>query len=157
MTASHRYIFAAALLCTLCAISDDDVKYRAKEYSGRKLDNKSYRAKAYRTEKSARNKKFKSSPGKSGGFWSMFGFGKTKKYDKLPVQKVDSGKDYHRDERISLKVEPAQDKELPDQDNLGNTTAFEDKKYTPGEKKPGKNPLLTPRTGIKAPLVKEKK
>ena len=148
-------LLSALILCAFSICADDDVKYRAKIFSGKSLENKKYSAKSYRSDKVSKDKKFKQSSRKSGGFWSFFGRGKKKEYDVLPEQKHQKDNNYKKNEQIALKVEHPEDKALTGEKNLDSTEA-KSKDYKPSDIKRGHDPLLAPRQGIKAPVVKIK-
>lgn len=155
-----RQIYRTALLSTfiltVCWLSaEENVKYTAKKFSGKALDNKSYSAKPYNSDKAPKDKPFAQSSKKPDGFWSFFGIGKKKEYATLPEQKQKKSENYKRDERITLKVEHPDDKALKEAKNLSDTTELDNKNYKPPDKKRGRDPMLRPRHGIKAPLVKE--
>ena len=148
------YISALLLLCGMTAgAADDETRYRAKSYAGKNLDDKGYSAKTYRSENSAQHKPYSSSKSKSGGFWSFFGLGKSEEHKTITDQETAKGKEFIKDSDNSLAVKRSQTERLSGQQELVVSEEPEGKAFKPSDKKPGRDPMLEPRQGIKVPLA----
>ncbi len=142
------FLFIAFVIC-----ADDEVRYKAKSYSGGKLENRSFSAKTYKSNStSLKTRDYTSSTEKTGGFWSFFGKGKKQEYKDLPDQQVQTAKDYRKNENLELEPESLRSKELTGQKEFNGTEVTHGKSYKPTEKKQAHDPLLAPRQGgVKAP------
>ncbi|MFO7937993.1 MAG: hypothetical protein R6V06_10380 [Kiritimatiellia bacterium] len=151
-------VFIYAVMAVFSSIADVNTEYRAKSYSSKSADNKNFHAKSYRPEKkSLQAEKYAGSSAKSASFWNVFKSRKKIHIESLPEQRFESGENFENDGQTVTDSESPRTRTFSGQDEFKETEAPAGKPYKPSDKKRGRNPLLAPRHGIKAPLVKDEK
>ncbi len=134
------------------AAADDDTRYQAKNYAGKRLEDRSYSARNYRAGRESDHRQYESADKKS-GFWSYFGLGRREHGKPAPAPRTESGKTFQADKNGALKAEQPEAKVLTDAAQV-ETAPAPGKEFKASEKRPGRDPMLQPRQGIKAPVRK---
>ena len=137
-------------LTTIAASGSDETKFIPKNYTGSKFKDNDYKPKSYSPEKKCSDKDYQTSP-KKRSFWSIFKRNKTQKHKVQQDEELLENKTYTLREQKNLPVNRPRVEMLSD-DSFANTTdKLDNKDFTPAEKQRGKDPMLRPRQGIKAP------
>jgi hypothetical protein len=144
----------AAAAGALIAADPDEVAYKPKTYAPRKrLDDAAYRPHAFAPSTPSRSVGAPAEAPRSASRWNIFRREKTvEPSEPLHDPSLDSAEKYVQQKHISVPTIKADVRDLPEKkpfDATGKRVA--DAGFTPAEKPQSKNPLLTPRQGIKLP------
>ncbi len=152
------YFKSTVTLCVICVgigVASDEVRYQSKSYSGSKLDQRGFKARSYRTKTKARATQYNPSRQKNDGFFSFFRSDKKIEPKPLDSEQLESPRDYHSNDKHTVKAQPLDSKKLNRTKKVDTSTAKPSESFKPAAGKPGRDPMLEPRQGIKAPPKKE--
>ena len=137
-------------LTTIAASGSDETKFIPKNYSGKKFKDNDYKPKSYNAENKHKDNDYKPSP-KKRSFWDIFKINKTQKHKVQQDEELVDSKVYTQREQKPLPINRPEVEMLGDDSFENNTDKLDNKDFTPAEKPRGKDPMLRPRQGIKAP------
>jgi hypothetical protein len=152
------YFKSTVALCVICvgiSVASDEVRYQSKSYSGRKLDQRKITARSYQIQTKARASRYKPSRQKNDGFFNFFRSDKKIEPKPLDFEQLASQPDYHSDDKHTVKAQPLDSKKMNRTKKMDVSTAKSGKSFKPAAEKPGRDPMLEPRQGIKVPPKEE--
>ncbi len=150
-------IFAAACACSLASWgSDDDVRFKPKTYAPRQtLRDSRYRESVYTPSSASQSTEKHVGNASTPGRWSLFNKEKTldspKKLANAPAEHEAA---YKQEKLISVPTLKADPRDIPEKkpfDENGQKLTDADYKDKTKDGPRKKDPMLTPRQGIKAP------
>ena len=143
-------VLTLSALTTIAAYGSDETKFIPKNYAGSKFKDNNYKPKSYSSAQKCRDSDYRTSS-KKRNFWSIFRRNKTQEHKVQRDENLVDNKGYTQQKQTPLPINRPAEKVLDNGSFKNNAGETDNKEFVPAEKPRGRNPILRPRQGIKAP------